>query len=125
MPQAWTTRMPWRSSKPRIRAGGQAEPPMTTVRRQVTSRCLASSSASSPCQMVGTAAPMVGRTVSIISASGAGWRKRSGISSQAPAMKAACGRPQALTWNIGTTGSVMSREVSANASAVLTCIECR
>ncbi len=75
--------------------------------------------------MVGTAAPMVGRTASIISASGPGWRKRSGISSEVPAMKAACGRPQALTWNIGTTGSAMSRPVRANASAVLTCIECR
>ncbi len=33
MPQAWITGMPWRSWKAFISAGGQAEPPMTTIRR--------------------------------------------------------------------------------------------
>ena len=61
--------------------------------------------------MVGTAAACVGRSESIMSASGPGWRKRSGISMFTPVMKVACGRPQALTWNIGTTGSVVSRSV--------------
>lgn len=108
MPHAWTTWMPWRSSYAFIREGGQAEPPMKTSRRQLTSRGLASSSASSPCQTVGTAAAMVGRSRSIISASGSGWRKRSGMSIEAPAMKAACAVPHAFAWNMGTTGSRVS-----------------
>lgn len=125
MPQAWQTFTPCLSSKAFIREGGQAEPPMTTAPSEEMSRALTASSASRPCQMVGTAAAWVGRSVSIISASGPGCRKRSGISRLMPVMKAACGMPQALTWNIGTMGSVVSAVVSAKDSAMLTCIECR
>ncbi len=125
IPHACTMVSPWRSSNARIIDGGHAEPPLTRVFRLDTSRGRASSSASSPCQMVGTPAVNVGRSASIISASGAGCRKRSGISIDAPAMKAACGRPQAFTWNIGTTGRQMVAGFSPNASAPLTWRECR
>ncbi len=75
--------------------------------------------------MVGTAAPKVGLIRSIIVASGLGWRKRSGISRLAPVMNAACGMPQAFTWNIGTTGSTVSRAVRPKLEAAMICIECR
>ncbi len=104
---------------------GQAEPPMVTVFRLEMSRGVAASSSSSPCQMTGTAAAWVGRSAAIISAIGPGWRKRSGMSMLTPVMKTACGSPQALTWNIGTTGSVVSAVVSPIDSAMLTCMECR
>lgn len=75
--------------------------------------------------MVGTAAACVGLSRSIISASGAGWRKRSGISMLTPVMKVAWGRPQALTWNCGTTTRVVSLSVRPIDSVMFTCIECR
>ncbi len=124
MPQAWQTRMP-SSSKAAMSAGGQAEPPMVTWVREETSRGRAVSSPRRPCQMVGTAAACVGRWVSIISASGAGWRKRSGISMFTPVMKVACGNPHALTWNWGTTTSEVSWSVSPIDWVMLTCMECR
>lgn len=124
MPQAWQTRMPSRSNSA-ISEGGQAEPPMVTWVSEETSRGLAASSAASPCQMVGTAAAWVGRSVSIISASGPGWRKRSGISMLTPVISVACGRPQALTWNWGTTTRLVSASVSPIDWLMLTCMECR
>ncbi|GAA3227465.1 hypothetical protein GCM10020256_38850 [Streptomyces thermocoprophilus] len=75
--------------------------------------------------MVGTAAACVGRTVSIISARGAGWRKRSGMSRFTPVMKVAWGRPQALTWNCGTTTREVSWSVRPMDWAMLTCMLCR
>ena len=75
--------------------------------------------------MVGTAPARVGRSAAIIAASGAACRNRSGISSEAPDMKAAYGRPQAIAWNIGTTASTLLAGPSPNASAAQTCIECR
>ncbi|CAM5396076.1 hypothetical protein SVIOM74S_03130 [Streptomyces violarus] len=124
MPQAWQTRMP-SLSKASISDGGQAEPPMVTWVREETSRGCAVSSPSRPCQMVGTAAAWVGLSLSIIAASGAGWRKRSGISMFTPVMKVACGRPQAFTWNCGTTTSEVSSSVRPIDWAMLTCMECR
>jgi hypothetical protein len=112
-------------SKASISDGGQAEPPMVTWPREETSRGFAVSSASRPCQMVGTAAAWVGFSLSIIAASGAGWRKRSGISMFTPVMNVACGRPQAFTWNWGTTTSEVSWSVSPIDWAMLTCMECR
>jgi hypothetical protein len=98
---------------------------MVTRLREEMSRGRSASSASRACQREGTAAAWVGRTVSIIAASGPGWRWRSGSSRLAPDISAACGSPQALTWNIGTTGRVVSAAVRAMASAMLTCMECR
>lgn len=124
MPQAWQRRTP-SLSYASIRDGGQAAPPMVTLAMEERSRGFAVTSASSPCQMVGTAAAWVGRSRSIISASGAGWRKRSGISMLTPVMNVACGSPHAFTWNWGTTTSVVSLSVSPIDSAMLTCMECR
>ncbi len=125
MPQAWQSVTPCSSWKARISAGGHAEPPMTTRRRLLMSRLLTTRSASRPCQIVGTAAAWVGRSVSIISAMTAGCMNRSVSSMLTPVMNAACGSPQALTWNMGTIGSEVSRSVSAKLSVMLTCIECR
>ena len=47
-------------------------------------------------------------------------RWRPGITSAVPAIGAACGMPQALTWNIGTTGSTRSVERKPSAVAMLT-----
>lgn len=124
MPQAWQTRMP-SLSKASMREGGQAEPPMVTWVSEETSRGRAASSASRPCQMVGTAAACVGFCVSIISASGPGCRNRSGISMLTPVMKVACGTPQALTWNCGTTTRERSASVRPMDWAMLICMECR
>ncbi len=40
-------------------------------------------------------------------------------------MNAACGMPHAFTWNIGTTGSAVSRAVSPKLSAAITWRQCR
>ena len=47
------------------------------------------------------------------------------MSSDAPDMKAAYGRPQAMAWNIGTIAAPGRPAPRPNASAVQTCIECR
>jgi hypothetical protein len=47
------------------------------------------------------------------------------MSSLAPDMKAAYGRPQAIAWNIGTTASTLLAGPSPNASCEHTCMECR
>ncbi len=124
MPQAWQTRMPSLSNAS-ISEGGHAEPPMVTWVREETSRGRAVSSASRPCQMVGTAAACVGLSPSIISASGAGCRKRSGISMLTPVMNVACGIPQAFTWNCGTTTRDVSWSVRPIDWVMFTCMECR
>lgn len=124
MPQAWQSRTPSRSYAS-MSEGGQAAPPMVTWVIEERSRGFAVTSANRPCQMVGTAAAWLGRSRSIMSARGAGWRKRSGMSMLMPVMKVACGRPQALTWNCGTTIRVVSLSVRPIDSAMFTCMECR
>jgi hypothetical protein len=47
------------------------------------------------------------------------------MTSDAPAMRAAYGRPQALAWNIGTTGRTRSALDSAKALPVHAAIEWR
>ena len=74
---------------------------------------------------MGTAPASVGRSSSISAASGSGCRNRSGMIEVAPAITAAYGSPQALAWNIGTTGSTRSRSDSAKTLPVQTAIECR
>ncbi len=96
MPHAWQRRTP-SLSYASISEGGQAAPPMVTLAMEVRSRGLAVTSARRPCQIVGTAAACVGRSRSIMSASGAGWRKRSGMSMLTPLMNVACGSPHAFT----------------------------
>lgn len=64
--------MRWRSLKARIRAGGQAEPPITTRVSEEVSYDPRSSSSSKPVQMVGTARLKVGRSAAIMRAIGSG-----------------------------------------------------
>ena len=47
-----------------------------------------------------------------------------GMARFAPAITAAWQRPQALAWNIGTTGSTTSRSETASVSASIAAIEC-
>ena len=68
---------------------------------------------------------LVGFWVAIISAIGAACRNRSGMTSDAPPMNAAYGRPHAIAWNIGTTASTLLAGPRPNDSAMHTCIECR
>jgi hypothetical protein len=88
MPHAWMIVTPSLSNAA-ISDGGQAEPP-TTARSSGARSCgFWSSSASRPCQIVGTAPAIVGFSAAIIAASGSGCRNRSGMISDAPTMNAA------------------------------------
>ena len=119
------TWMLYRSSKACMSDGGQAEPPITTSPIDETSARLASRWASRSVKMVGTAPANVGRSASIIAAIGAACRNRSVITIEAPTMKLAYGRPQAIAWNIGTIASTREPGPSENVSADSTCRECR
>ena len=109
MPQAWMVRTPWRS-KPRIIASLAADPP-TAVRNR-GSNDQRSASASSACkipfQIVGTPAANVTRSLSQRSSRLTGSRWGPGMTMRAPAATAPKGSPQALAWNIGTTGMTVS-----------------
>ena len=83
------------------------------------------SSSSAPIQIVGTPAASVTFSVSISSAIAGGVICGPGNASAAPAITAACARPQALAWNIGTTGMTVSRSETATVSASIAPIECR
>jgi hypothetical protein len=61
-----------------------------------------------PIQMVGTPPAMVTRSRCMRSTSDAGSRCGPGNTSLAPHMTAQNGSPQALAWNIGTTGKTQS-----------------
>src|SRR5690606_28525942 len=104
--------------------GGTAEPPTTTSRRWEMSWGFCSRYCSRPCHTVGTAAANVGFSAARILAIGSGCRNRSGMTSEAPDMNAAYGRPQLIAWNCGTMASVLSRWDSAMPSVMQTCIEC-
>ena len=66
----------------------------------------------------------MGRSETISWASGSDCRYLFGRIRSAPAIAAANGSPQALTWNIGTTASTRSRELSRFASGPITTVEC-
>ncbi len=89
MPQAWTMRTSSSFSNASMSACGTAEPPQITRRSEDRSPPLARTCWSSPFQMVGTAPASVGRSASISATSGAGWRNRSGMIIEAPAITAA------------------------------------
>src|SRR5262249_15444544 len=120
----WTISMPCRSRNAWMSAGGHAEPPTTTSFIDEVSVGLASRYASRSVQIVGTAPANVGCSVSIIAASGAAWRNRSGMISDEPDMKAAYGRPHAIAWNIGTTTRAVLAGPSPKDSGMQTCNEC-
>ena len=110
MPQAWTIRTPWRSSKPRISDSGTAAPPQIIVRsaREVGLVLVGVAQHVEPDRRHARPRTSPARTRSAC-ASGSACRKRPGITRSAPHERAAYGKPQAFTWNIGTTGSTRSR----------------
>ncbi len=115
IPQPCTTWMPI-APNASSSSSGQAEPP-TIIRRSAGSRApVFSRCASSPSQTVGTPAVKLTRSSAMKAARLGPSRCRPGITSAAPLIGAAYGRPQALTWNIGTTGSTRSTARSASTS---------
>ena len=110
MPQPCTTRRPC-LSKSRIIASGAAAPP-TTMRMPDGSFQRAGSCSSAcrmPAQIVGTPAVSVTCSDWYRSSRLAASRCGPGNTSFAPIITAVNGMPQALTWNIGTTGHTQSR----------------
>ena len=110
------TSTPKSSSRVRIIAGGQAEPPMTVRFRVERRRPFCFMWLMTPSQMVGTPALKVTRSDSNSACSDLPSRCGPGKTSLAPTSGALYGRPQALTWNIGTTGRMVSAEELAIAS---------
>ena len=108
MPQAWITSMPNSSSSVRIIAGGQAEPPITVRLRVLKLSLFCLAWLISPSQTVGTPALKVTFSPSSSSCRDLPSRCGPGNTSLAPTIGAAYGTPQALTWNIGTTGRITS-----------------
>ena len=106
-------------------AGGQAEPPIT-VRLSVEKRkppcCIWPSII---CHTVGTPAAKVTFSDSIKSKIDFPSMAGPGKTILAPVMAAEYGRPQALTWNIGTTGSTLSRALMFKASGMAPAQACR
>ena len=94
---------PKRSSKPRISASGTAEPPQMTSRSdgQVGRRVEAQHALPDRRHAGGRSSPSRPRSAR---PGRRGVIRGPGSTCRAPAIVAAYGRPQALTWNIGTTG---------------------
>ena len=74
--------------------------------------------------MVGTPAVKVTPSFTMRSASAFGCIIAPGKTSAAPAAGAACAMPQALAWNIGTTGIATSRTERPNALGAFTAMVC-
>jgi hypothetical protein len=91
-------------------ACGTAEPPTYIARMAERSNFpgFASRYCSTPIQMVGTPPVSVTRSVWNRSTRLAGSRCGPGITSLAPTITQEKGMPQALAWNIGTTGRTTS-----------------
>ena len=116
MPQPWITAKPKRAM-PSINEAGTADPP-TTVRmggndQRSGSRRRASSR---PSQMVGTPAVRVTPSPANRSSRLSGSRWGPGKTWLAPTKVAAKGNPQALAWNMGTTGVTVSWQDSPTPS---------
>ena len=90
-------------------AGGQAEPPITVRLRVLNFRPWLRACVSSICHTVGTPAAKVTPSASISSYTDLPSSAGPGNTTLQPVIAAAYGRPQALTWNMGTTGSTLSR----------------
>ena len=97
-------------------AGGQAEPPITVRRMCVNFSWFCLTWLSSISHTVGTPAAMVTRSPSSSSYTDLPSSAAPGITSLAPVMAALYGMPQELTWNIGTTGRMVSRTEMFSAS---------
>ena len=118
MPHAWRIGTPICVRHASESARGTAEPPHTTDRRCEVSR--PASSGSTPIQIVGTPAATVTRSASMSDAIASGARFGPGITRVAPLPTAACARPHAFAWNMGTTGSTRSRSDTARLPAATT-----
>ena len=124
MPQACQTGTPYCCSYRSIIARGAADPP-TMIRSRLLRSCLPCSSApSTASQTVGTPAVSVTRSDSISRSRSAGPGAAPGKTWVAPTIAAVNGMPQALTWNIGTTGITTSRSRSAITSGSASASEC-
>src|SRR5690606_12262311 len=108
MPQACTTCTRRRSIRVSIIAGGQAEPPITVRRKVENRKSLVSTWLIRPSQTVGTPAEKVTPSASNNSYSDLPSSAGPGNTSLAPDSGTEYGKPQAFTWNIGTTGSTTS-----------------
>ena len=122
MPQPWVTGMPILARKPSDSARGTAEPPHTRARR--LERSWPSMASSRPIQMVGTPAATVTFSPSSSRSRPAAERSGPGMIRSAPVATHTWGRPQALTWNIGTTGRMRSRSEQASMSALVEAKAC-
>ncbi len=123
MPQACRIGSPSCSRYASDSALGTAEPPHGIDRKALVSRPC--SSGSTCIQIVGTPAPTVTRSSTMRSASALPERSGPGITSDAPAATAAWASPQALAWNIGTTGITTSASRTASESTVIAPNVCR
>src|SRR3569623_1798237 len=118
MPQACTTSMPYCLRSVFIIAGGQAEPPITVRRKRENFRLFCATWLSKPIHTVGTPAENVTCSCSNSSYTDLPSSAGPGSTSLAPVSGAEYGKPHALTWNIGTTGSTTSREEMPIASGI-------
>ena len=123
MPQACTTSTPSAANRSII-TGGQAEPPIPTLRNGPKLCCSCRVQSRSPIQTVGTPAVMVTPSRVIRPCRLTGSSLGPGRTSLAPTITAAYGSPQALTWNIGTTGMTHSAAASPNVSGMATIMAC-
>ena len=116
IPQAWIASIPiaLRSSMSEC---GIAEPPMMIFLSSGSVLLCACSMSRTPIQTVGTPAEKVTRSLSHSSITPAGSSRSIGMMKSAPTIRHMNGVPQALTWNIGTIGSMRSRSVMLSASA--------
>ena len=117
MPHAWRMGRPVVSRNPSESDLETAEPPQMTDRNDEVSR--PTSSGSTPIQMVGTPAAMVTDSLSMRPASAPGDRSAPGMTRVAPVATPAWASPQALAWNIGTTGRITSRSQAPRVSAII------
>ena len=122
MPHACSTCSPCRFWKPSIIAGGAADPPTIICRSAFRSQRFGSLSSASriASQTVGTPPAQVTFSSAIKLSTLTASRCGPGKTSFAPTIAAAKGIPQALTWNIGTTGRItsVSERPSAFGSAI-------
>src|SRR5687768_3064455 len=104
--------------------GGHADPPITTFFTDENFLPCARACARSAIHTVGTPSRLVTFSFSISSVRLVGSSPGPGSTSFDPVIAAAYGTPHALTWNIGTTGSVTSCEQMPSASCMHAAYEC-
>ena len=123
IPHAWRIGKPisWRYDS--LSDFGTAAPPHTMARSDDVSRPF--NSGNTDIQIVGTPAPTVTFSLTMWSAIALPERSGPGITRLAPHAAAACVRPHAFTWNIGTTGNTVSLSLMPIESATISAIVCK